>query len=83
MADLSDQLDAEPSPAAAPSAASVAIGLARAKLKPPLRRTSVWALIGAASLAAASATSLAAVMILGPPIGVTGQTQTDVNPWIR
>jgi hypothetical protein len=83
MADLEHLLDVEPVAAATPTAASVAIGLARAKLKPPMPRTSVWALIGAAGLAAASATSLAAVVILGPPIGTTGHTQADVNPWVR
>jgi hypothetical protein len=80
MADLDLLLDAEP-PAAPPSLTAAALGLARAKLKPPIPRASMWPLVWAAGLAASAALSLAAVVILGPP-SVGGQ-QVDVNPGMR
>ena len=46
---------------------TVAIKAARAQLAPVRRPTSVWPLIGAAVLCAASALALASAVILGPP----------------
>lgn len=63
------------------SPAPVTLGLARAKLKPPLARRSMWPLLGAAGLAAGAALCLAAAVILGPPSLVS--RQVDVNPWVR
>ena len=80
MGDPDHPFDGEP--AAAPIAAA-ALALARAKLKPPLRRRPVWPLVGAAGLAAAGALTFAAVVILGPPMAATRGAQVDVNPWVR
>ena len=79
MADLGDALEVGLS--GPPSMSFVALGLARAKLKPPIRTSSPWLLVAAAALMAGGALSLAAVVILGPPSGVS--RQIDVDPWVR
>jgi hypothetical protein len=64
---------------ATPSLSLVALGLARAKLKPPIRRRSLWPLLGAAGLAAGAALCLASVVILGPPSVVSRQIDVDAG----
>ena len=71
----------EDAPTKPPSFSPVALGLARAKLKPPIDRRSVWPLVGAAGLAASAALCLAAAVILGPP--PLDSRQVDVDPWVR
>ena len=66
-----------------PAPAAPALGLARAKLTPNVRREPLWKLIGAAGLAAGAALCLAAVVILGPPHAIKPRQQVDVNPWVR
>jgi hypothetical protein len=81
MDDLEQLLGDAETPAAAAGLSLVALGLARAKLKPPVQKSSVWPLVGAAVLAASAALCLSAVVILGPPTDVAGQV--DVNPGMR
>jgi hypothetical protein len=45
-----------------------AIDRARELLAPPLRRSSPWAVLGAAGLAATAAVLMAGVMVLGPGV---------------
>jgi len=80
MAGLDQLFDEEPTVAATSAAA---LGLARAKLKPPVHPVSVWPLLAAAGLAACAALSLAAVVILGAPAPAEPRLQADVNPWMR
>ncbi|MFZ5669764.1 MAG: hypothetical protein ACOY4K_09725 [Pseudomonadota bacterium] len=44
-----------------------ALAYARALLKPPLERDSVWAALAAAAFAAASALAFAVAMVMAPP----------------
>lgn len=78
MADLDAPSEVQP-----PSPAAVALGLARAKLKRPVPRQPMWSLVGAAALLAATSLTLAAVMILGPPVPQGDRRPVDVNPWVR
>ena len=48
--------------------ADTTIDKARSLLKPPERRASPWAALGAAMLAASAATLMAGVMVLGPGV---------------
>jgi len=78
------ELNLSDDPASLEPAASLraaAVGLARAKLKTPIRSVSIWKLFGAAGFFAAAALMLAATVIVGPPQFLPDRV--DVNPWMR
>jgi hypothetical protein len=83
MADVGPLLDNAPDREVRPSRSSVALGLARAKLKTPSRKEPLWKLLAGAGLAATAALALAAAVILGPPTSSATSAQADVNPWLR
>ena len=63
--------------------AGVVLGLARAKLRRPVRRQPLWRLLGAAAFLAVTSLGLAAVIILGPPVPQGDRRPVEVNPWVR